>query len=176
MNVQETRKAAKALQEVAEAIRQIQDPGYKVKLVRAIRRAAEEAGEAALKSVCSASAASEFQLDDWAEEAGHGATANLLAFTAMRMKWRADLAERPDDLKDLLAERMERGMAYMPRSLLKALYELGSGVREIRAGRMSGKEMEERAKALLDAAGDWAERVETGRDTTEDAVVCVAPF
>jgi hypothetical protein len=176
MDVAEARKAAEALREVAEAVRQVGDAKYRVKLARAIRRAAGDAGDRAISAMCSAAATVEDDLDEWAHDAGNNQTANTLALVSMRLKWRADLAERPDDLKDILAERMERGMAYMPKALLKALYELGAGVREIKAGRMSGREMEERAKALLDAAGEWAERVETGRDTTEDAVVCVAPF
>jgi len=176
MNIPETREASRALQEVAEAVREVTDVTYRVKLVRAIRRAAGEAGDRAVSALCTAAGTAEFSLDDWAADAGHNKTANLLAATSMRLKWKADLAERPDDLKDLLAERMERGMAYMPRNLLAALYELGSGVRKIQAGELSGKEMEGRAKRFLDAAAEWVERVETGRDTTEDAVVCVAPF
>lgn len=176
MNIPETKEAARALLEVSKAVREIQDPSYRIKLVRAIRRAAGDAGDKAVLAACAASASPEALLDDWAEGVGHRETADLLAITSMRMKWRSDLTERPDDLKDLLAERAERGMTYMPKALLKALYELGAEVREVRAGRLRGDGIEERARSLMDAAGDWAERVETGRDTTEDAVVCVAPF
>lgn len=176
MSIQEMREAARGIEEVAEAIRQLNDPTRKVRLERAIRRATGEAGDRAVSAVSSAAMTSEMMLDEWAEGAGHGKTAMTLSLVAMRLKWRADIAERPDDLGDLLKDRMERGMAYMPKPLLKALYELGSAVEEVKAARKSGKEVEDTAKRLMDLAADWARRVEEARDAEAGVIVCVAPF
>lgn len=174
--IEEMRAASKALESVAGAIREIEDLTKNIKVERAIRRAAGPAEERAVRAAENAAAVMPGGLDDWAASEGHTRTANRLNVVAIRLKWRADVAERPDDLKDLLAERLERGMAHMPRPLLAALYELGTAVSEIKAGRLSGKEVEERAKSLMDEASAWAERVDEARDVTEDAIVCVAPF
>ncbi len=170
------RGIAKALEDVAVAVRENDDPTRRIKLERAIRRAAGELGDQAVAVMCSISGAAEFMLDDWAESAGHAKTASKLGMAAVRLKWRADVEERPDDLVEILADRMSRGMVFLPKDLLKDLYLVGKAVREVKEGKKVGDDLERQSMALLVAAADWADRVDQARDAERDVLVAVEPF
>ncbi len=177
MSVPERERAlARALEQVCEAVHGAPE-GVKVKLERAIRRAAgEELEDRAVEMAGNAAGVAPGGLDDWAAFVGNRKAANTMGAAAMKAKWRADLAERPDDLKDILGDRLERGMVFLPKSMLKDVYELGAAVKEIRAGRKSGAEVEALAKRVMDSAAEWSGRVEEARDYEAGTLVCVAPF
>lgn len=172
MNVQEMRKTAEGIEEVARAVRQIDDPARRVRLIRALERATGAHAEQAVEAVASAAKALPLFLDEWAEKAGHQMVATTLSHAAIRMVWKAEITERPDNLDDILKDRMERGMTVMPKKLLGALYALGAAAGE----KKTGAEVEKLIKKLMDLAADWAERVEEAKDSEEGVIVCVAPF
>ncbi len=176
MNVQEMRKTAAGIEEVARAVRQIDDPARRVRLIRALERAAGEHAEQAVEAVASAARALPLFLDEWAEKVGHQMVATTLSHAALRMVWKAEITERPDNLDDILKDRMERGMTIMPKKLLGALYALGASVGEIKAGRRTEGEVKTMVDGLMSLAADWAARVEEAKDSEEGVIVCVAPF
>ncbi len=176
MNVQEMRKTAAGIEEVARAVRQLDDPARRVRLIRALERATGEHAEQAVEAVASAARALPLFLDEWAEKAGHPMVATTLSQTALRMMWKAEITERPDNLEDILKDRMERGMTVMPKKLLGALYALGAAVGEAKAGKKTEEEVRATVDKLTVLAADWAARVEEARDSEEGVIVCVAPF
>ncbi len=176
MTPDEMRLVAKALEEVSDAVREVDDITKKVKLTRAIGRAAGELRDQAVQAFCTAVGRADFMLDEWGEEVGLAKMASALRTTALRLKWRAEVEERPDDLRDLLADKMERGMVYLPKDLLKELYLVGVSVREVAQGKKVGEELEARSMGLLVAAGDWAARVDEARDSETDVLTRVVPF
>jgi hypothetical protein len=176
MSPGEMRAVAKAFQDVSDAVRGIDDVMKKVKLERAIRRAAGELGDQAVAAMGQIAGAAEFMLDEWAEAAGHVKIASTLGAAAVRLRWRADVEERPDDLVDLLADRMARGMVILPKDLLKDLYLVGLAVKAVKGGEKAGPELERRSLELLAGAADWADRVDRARDAEKDVLVCVEPF
>jgi len=176
MTPAEMRSVARALDEVSEAVRGIEDVSKRVKLLRAIGRAAGDLAEQAVQAFCTAVGRADFMLDDWGQEVGLTKMASSLRTAALRLRWRADVEERPDDLRDILADRMERGMVYLPKDLLKELYLVGLAVKEVVGGKKVGDDLERLSMGLLMAAADWSTRVDEARDSERDVLTRVEPF
>ncbi len=176
MTPEEMRRVAKALQDVSEAVREMDDLMKRVKLERAIRRAAGDLADQAVEVACNVSGSAKFMLDDWGESVGHMRLASTLGAAAVRLRWRADVTERPDDLADLLADKLARGSVLLPKDLLKELYLVGLAVLEVRAGKKVGDEIERMSMQLLVGAADWADRIDKARDAERDVLTQVVPF
>lgn len=161
------RLAAEAMELAAEAL---ESTDKRVDPTKVVGRAAKtpEAGELGQEATRERFGGDMYELK--IEAMSSREIAGGLRDSAMALRRRADAKESPDQLADILTERMERGFAFLPPELVRSLYRLGRSVNAARRGEATAQGAAEEAVRLADSAAEWAESMDDRR--LEEQVLC----
>lgn len=152
-------EAAEALGAISEALRGISDASRKVKIERALSKAARtgKAKEAALEALSSEVRTPVFMLDMWSEnpEHTHEQMAVCLDRVQRRLKNLAETQRHPDNVPELLNGERDFGLVFFPKRLLQELHALGEAVVELLDNRTGGDKVEAHNVEVLLETAKW---------------------
>lgn len=168
--IEKTKLAAKAAKLASDAMAHAGT--RKVNPAKVLLKAAAdpEVAAIAIKALAIQLRTDESMLDIRTESMDNAALSAALERSAIALARTADVPETPDNLAQILSDRLERGFAYLPAPLLRSLYELGRSVALIKRGELKAAAVEGAAIGLMDEAERWASSMDDRR--LEDTVLC----